>query len=460
MSLNDAIVRALALDPVIRKKYSDVTEAGGYSREMRSALGPQLILEGSAGWANRDRSIDGVASGGDDLFSRQIGLVFEQLLFDGGFHRYRWKDAEQRLRAEQLLDIAQRETTAIGTVAAYLEVIRAREHVVLARTNLDLHGKIRERAAKRAEAAGNQADVELSSARYNQSKTLLLERELALKQADIMLFRYTGQRTTELLKPHQSRIASSGEIDVTQNYHYQAALHQREAATLVKKAVKARYMPRVLFRGTGGLGEDVLGIRGQDNEASALVVVQWDLFDSGRRKGLIEQAIADVDRQTAIIDETLVLLSQDTEARWADYSTVTERIRVMEEYAGQLKKTVELYEEQFELGTRPLLGVLDIQNEEIAALIRLVDDRFDYDLSTYRLLFFGGQLISQTVGSEFLQTPRGQGEGDNHEIHPSANREPVPTTVPSPTATDSLEQQDLEPSKRRRFNPFGIFGKK
>ena len=93
------------------------------------------------------------------------------------------------------------------------------------------------------------------------------------------------------------------EIRPTNNWHYRAALHQREGALLGKKVVKSKYFPRLLFRGTGSLGEDVLGVEGRDNEASALVVLQWDLFDGWRRKGLMEQAVAEIDRQNAA-DET------------------------------------------------------------------------------------------------------------------------------------------------------------
>lgn len=443
MTLEGAIIKSLSYDPAIPKIRADASEALGYSKEMKSDLLPQLLLEGHGGWANRDRSIDGVASGGDDLFSRRIGLVFEQLLWDNGFHWYRWKDAKERLKGKELLTKAQREVTALATTEIYLNLLRDRKQVTLALQNLEVHKKIRDLAKERAQAAGNAADVSLSSARYDLAKALVEERQLAVKQTEVSFARYVGQLPpANLVMPKSPVVRSIKEIDPTTNFHYQAALRQKAAAELARRAVKGRYAPRFLFRGGGGLGEDVLGIRGRDNEASALVVVQWDLWDSGRRKGMTKQALADIDRQEAIINETLVLLDQDIKARWEDYSTLTRRIGIIQDYAAELSKTVKLYEEQFELGTRPLLSVLDIQNEEIASNIRLADKERDFAYSAFRLLSFGGRLITDTVGEEYLVAPEGE------ECHGQYQ---------APAAESTSREYSSPPvEKKKKFNPFGF----
>lgn len=451
MTLEGAIIKSLSYDPAIAKIRADSTEASGYAKEVKSDLMPQLFLEGHGGWAQRDRSSDGVAIGGDDLFSREIRMVFEQLLWDNKFHWYRWKDSKERLAGKELLDKAQREITALGTTQVYLDLLRDRKQVGLAIKNLEVHKKIRGLAKERAQAAGNAADVSLSSARYDLALALVRERQLALRQSEVRFTRYVGHRPpSTMVMPKPPRVGSRDEIDPMGNFHYQAALRQKAAAKLARKAVKSRYSPRIMFRGGGGLGEDVLGIRGRDNEASALVVVQWDLIDSGRRKGLTTQALADIDRQEAIINETLVLLSQDIGARWEDYSTLLERMGIIRSYSTEITKTVKLYEEQFELGTRPLLSVLDIQQEEIQSTIRLTDQERDFAMSAYRLLSFGGRLITDTVGEEYLTAAEDEEDKDRGYYVPAASSakavaEPAPSTYPAPPA-----------EKKKRFNPFGF----
>ena len=75
---------------------------------------------------------------------------------------------------------------------------------------------------------------------------------------------------------------------------------------------------------------------------------------------------------------------------------------MLERYREGLSKTVKLYQDQFDLGTRPLLSLLDIQNEKTGAEVRLTDERRDRTFLAYRLLYFGGRLIPETVGDDYL----------------------------------------------------------
>ena len=395
MPIQEAVATAIARDPAVMRKVADVRKATGYSREVKSDLYPQLGIEGAAGWARSDRDADGSNASGRDLFSRSVSLRARQLLWDGGFSWYRWQDAKERELAAQLLQSNEQEIIALETAAAFVDVRRARIQVELARENLRIHGNIFKLAGERVEASGSKADVELSSARESLAKTLLRERELALSQANARFLRYVGvMPPSSLPMPSLPSLPSKDGIDPRANFHYRAVAHQMEAALLAKKSVEKRYYPRVYLQGSGTLGQDVAGVEGRDNEASALVVVNWDIFDAGRRKGLVEQALADIDQQEALLNLTLADIKRDIDSRWADFSTVGERINILGQYAAQLGATVTIYNEQFGLGTRQLLSLLDIQNEEISARIRLTDETHDRLLVAYDLLALGGNLVS------------------------------------------------------------------
>ncbi len=434
MTIDSAIASALSYDPTIDKIHADVNEALGFTREVRADLLPQLSVEGRIGPANRDRG----SIGGETDLSRRATITGRQQLWDGGVNMYRWQDATKRLEAQERLVKAQRESTAIGAVEAFLDVIRARKQIEFARQSISAHEKVLDLAKKRAQAAGNQADIELAAARFDLSRTLLLERKLALKQAEAAFVRWTGHKPpTELVTPRTPDISSLGDIDPKQNFHYLATLKQHDAAVLEKISFEKRYMPKFFLEATAGLGQEVLGTRGRDNDVSVLVVGSWDILDGGRRRGQIEQAAADIERQVAIMNETLVLLNQDITARWEDYRTIRQRLDILREYADALSKTVTLYQQQFDLGTRPLLSLLDIQNELISASIRIADNERDRTFLGYRLLFFGGRLIRETVGAKYL------------DEHPRAKSKSAPAMKPIAYLTDPAP-------KARRTAPAAI----
>jgi adhesin transport system outer membrane protein len=391
------------------------------------------------------------------LFSRRIGLVGRQLLWDNKFQRLRLEDARERRDGKILLDNAQRETTAMGAVEAFLDVIRTRSQIKWAKANLANHKKIMGLAEKRAGGAGDESDVQLSSSRYELALSLLRERQLAVLQADSKFVRWIGHRPPpDLTTPKLPQINALSEIDPKENWHYKAVLKQFNAAIIQEKAMKRKYAPRFALELRGSRGENVNGIKGEDNEVSALIVAQWDLIDGGLRKGEIEQAVADIERQGAILDETLVIIKRDAAARWDDYRTIGERIGILENYRSKLTNTVELYRDQFDLGTRPLLSLLDIQNEKTGAEIRLTDERSDQLFLGYRLLFFGGKLIPMTVGDEHLDLSI-----DMSEAEASAAAQAPPTSAPITHIDQAGQEQSKgvkEPKERPRV--FRVFRKR
>ncbi len=408
-TLEDAIRKALEVSPTLKKAQADSAEARAYARETKSDLLPQLSLEGMAGPSYRDRSIDGVSTGGESLFSRSLSLVGRQLLFDNGYSRYRWKDAQERTAAIELLERNDAEAIALEAAEAFLDVRRGREQVKLAKGNLAVHENILKLAEERRDSAGNKADVELATARLSLAKTSLKERLLDLEQAASRFVRLVDEKPPANLElTTMPSIPSLESVNAMGNWQYRAGLLQLKAANLEKRSVEGLFSPKFYLQGTGGLGEDVLGIEGRDNEASGLIVGSWPLFEGGRKKALVGQADAEISRQQSLINENLRMLVQDIRSRWEDYSTIGERIRILESYSSELGNVVKLYEEQFQLGRRPLLSMLDIQNEETSAAMRLSDERRDRLALGYRLWALSGQLVSKTLGHQLQPSPRGK----------------------------------------------------
>lgn len=406
MTVKEAITKALSYDPTIRKVYADVTQADGFAKGTRADLRPQLLLEGGAGPAMRNRPQGGNSSSGDVLFSSNASLVARQLIWSNGYFTNRYKDAKERLEAKLMLEREQREITAFAVVEAFLSVTVARNQIVYAQMNFDEHNTVLKLSKDRAAAAGNQADVELAEARNNLAQNLMRERRLAIQQAEARFERLVGEKPpAKLLMPKVPHISAFEEIDPRQNWHYKAVQKQLAAAELEKKSIRSKYAPRVYLEGRGSAGNNVDSIHGRDNAASVMVTASWNLLDGGSRKAEIQQAQADIDRQEAILEETLITIRSDAYARWEDYKTLSERINILTNYQSNLQKTVKLYREQFDLGTRPLLSILDIQNEATSALIRIADERRNYAEVGYRLLFFGGKLIPYTAGADYIETP-------------------------------------------------------
>lgn len=374
--------------------------------EAKGAFAPKATLTGSAGPGLRDRSSEGIASDGDWLTSRELRLRITQPVFDGGGRRSLYKAAHWREIASEFDEKDRQTALALGVVEAYFGILRARELIRVAEANVSDHRNILGRTRKSEEAGEGGTDSSLVNGRLGLAQSLLESRRVALEQAKVRYLHFVGEQPTDLRVPGYAKSlpTSYDSIDFSQNYAVQAARSEADALTAEAEAEKARYKPRIDLAVTGGIGEDVQGIRGEDNEFSALVVGSWDLFDR-TRKPAVKKLQARANARAALADETLLQANERAGLAWADLQGARRQVRVLGSYVGEIGNVVSDYDDQFDVGQRSLLNVLDIRNERFRARSALVEASLLQRVSEYRLLAATGDLLdefSATSGKEVV----------------------------------------------------------
>jgi adhesin transport system outer membrane protein len=79
---------------------------------------------------------------------------------------------------------------------------------------------------------------------------------------------------------------------------------------------------------------------------------------------------------------------------WDELITLEDRIVLLNTHRDAMEAVVAAYHEQFELGKRPLINLLDVENELFAARSTVDEERFNRLQAAYRLLASTGDLIS------------------------------------------------------------------
>lgn len=399
-SLKEAVERALDTNPE--------AVAAAYAREAaahdigaaRGELLPTATLRGSAGPGFRDRDSEGIPSDGDWLFSRELRLTLRQQLFAGGAVRNRVMSAGERAAAAELTAMETGETVALGVADAYLNVLRARQLIAEARSNVEAHEEALENAKSRAEAGGAKSDQALVQGRLGLAKSVLESRKAALKTAEVRYHRYVGTPPRGLSMPGSpGGVPGSYEaIDIGGNWAVRAAEHIAASREHDFKAARASRLPQIHLEANGGVGKDVQGIEGNDNEGSFLVVGSWDLFDAGRTPA-IRAAEARAAEGNALIAQAKIDANQTAGEAWASLVGAREQIAALQSYTKEIAAVLDDYEEQFKVGQRSFLNVLDVRNEGFRARSALIDASFQARLSEYRLLNAQGNL-TEALGVE------------------------------------------------------------
>ncbi|MCP5541280.1 MAG: TolC family protein [Akkermansiaceae bacterium] len=388
------------------------TEAANQSHKMvRGEMLPQVGIHGSAGASDRDRSLDGVESGnGQSLFSRQVGASLRQLLWDFGQTAARTKSARHNAALQDFLERSMNESRAVDLTEVYLEILRVREQINLAKRNLENHNEIAKMLRTRFENGGDAADLALVEGREELARTTLETQLLSLSLAEGRYARLTGELPGSLHKPTTPSLPSTREsLDLSSNWNVLAAKEGVAMAEENRKADHRENLPKLYADLGYTAGEDVLGIPGRDNEARALVTLSWNIFNSGINQARAKRGDALEYKAVELARAAELERDYQLSVLWGEMRGASATVDALSGYSDRLSKVGKDYDEQFRIGKRDLLNILDVKNEHYTATSRLLDARYNELGSRFRILGLQGRLVSSLLGGEGGKAPSADG---------------------------------------------------
>lgn len=370
---------------------------------------PSVDLNGDIGFEHSDDP-GTRARGGDgeqNLWRKEVGITLTQMLFDGWESRYEVERQKARVisSAERVRETA--ELVGLSIVESYLEVLRQRQLLLIARQNVEDHVSILSQindgisAGRSTQADGNQADARLSSARATEAST----RE-ALRIAEAEYRREVGDSAGNLdmpLIPYE-KLSENVELEVKKTLEFSPTLEifasDIEVAYAEAQGTKSTQYPQLDLQLNARTGHDLGGTEGRDTSASALVVMNWNLYRGG----------ADVARQREFSHrhqqakesyaEASRAVENDVRQTWASMVSAGERAAQFSAQVDSNKQVIKAYKDQFSLDRRTLLDVLDSQNELFVSRSNTINAEFLEVLAVYRLLALKGDLLP-TLGMEY-----------------------------------------------------------
>jgi outer membrane protein, adhesin transport system len=157
---------------------------------------------------------------------------------------------------------------------------------------------------------------------------------------------------------------------------------------------EAPFYPRVNVELGATRNRDVDGARGDDNDASALLVMRWNLYRGGsdvaqRRAALGRMSQAMAEREVAARNA-----EDETRRSWVQFWTASDRLPALSTAVQQNRRVRNAYNEQFfNQGQRSLIDVLNAENELFISTGRLVSAEHARTFAAYRLLAATGELV-------------------------------------------------------------------
>ncbi|KZX81248.1 hypothetical protein A3715_35825 [Oleiphilus sp. HI0009] len=135
------------------------------------------------------------------------------------------------------------------------------------------------------------------------------------------------------------------------------------------------------------------GFNGEEEDASAVVELNWNLFNGTRDVNEAKAYYYKVEEAQMISNNARRQVMERIDLIWGGYLRDQRNIEVLREYVVSAKQAETLYNSQFQVNRRSLLDLLDSSNELFEARKSYLDTEYSLLTDQYRLMHIQGFLL-------------------------------------------------------------------
>jgi adhesin transport system outer membrane protein len=273
--------------------------------------------------------------------------------------------------------------------------------VTLAQENLKSHRQYVQQIKDIARSdLGRAADLPAAQARVALAESVLTNRLTRLEAARIQWMQLSGtyvHTVTEPLPPVNlpqvlDEIVANA---IDSSPALQAAQADIESAKQGVSVAKAAYLPRLIAEHSSRRGFDSGGVQGWQSDRYYGVSMDWMLpngmVDRHANRAAQEMVLASRHSRDHLQQE----LRARVEGQWFELLGSAASLKSYNDYAASAEQMVAAYREQFKIGRRTLLEVLNAENELFTARSNVESTRQDMALASWRLVALQGRMRAE-----------------------------------------------------------------
>lgn len=400
------------------------------THDEREAFGgylPTLDIKGSLGRGDRDYD-------GRGDFSRNLAEIsLTQMLFDGFRVRSAVAKTRHASQARYYELLAETETKALESSEAYFDILRHRKLVSLAQQNVANHRRVQKHVSDRASrGVSNRADLNQIDGRLSLARSNLMTEIANLQTITARFQRLVGRFPADELSPFdvpgQSVPSDLWEVLNTvykNNPELFAAFEQIQSSTAAYEEVKSSRYPTLELGARTGMykNNNSFDTRSDPDDYGDESVIElrarYNIYSGGSNSAAERAANRRIGQAESMRDKVCVDLRQTATISHSDVLNLQIKLDSLETHRDSASKVLDAYREQFDIGRRSLLDVLDSENEYFQSQRAYINASYDLQLNRLRTLHSMGRLLETlTVEKETLPDL-----GDlNDSVNPGSSR--------------------------------------
>ncbi|WP_312831106.1 TolC family outer membrane protein [Pantoea eucrina] len=363
LTIEQAVQRAVQWHPDIAQAIGTMLEQANQVDVAKAKYYPQISAGMNNGYSN---SYSG--SG----FSPSFVLSVSQMLYDFGKVSSSVRSAEAGVAQEQANVLVSIDSVAHDTAAALVQVQGYQQLVKIARDQLSALSRIGVLARQRnEEGAASLSDATQTDARIEGARTTLTQYQASLNRWRATLATYLGwplvKQVSDQFSATLTRGCASGKADDKTNPAVLAAWAQANQAQAKLDNASAQNLPTISLEPqvTHYLNDRYAGSQSLDRtQYSAFVKVEMPLYQGGGITAARDAAASALQAANAAVNSARLKARQQLSESQNEALSLSQSLAIMGRQQALGEKTRQLYQDQYlQLGTRPLLDVLNAEQE-------------------------------------------------------------------------------------------------
>ncbi|MDD3462776.1 MAG: TolC family outer membrane protein [Sulfurospirillaceae bacterium] len=411
LTLEESAKSILSAHPKIKESVENYNSVKKEYNIAENGYYPTLDLIGSYG----AESVKSPATNQEKLSSarEETSLVLTQNIFDGYATENIIKQQEGRLNASAFSVAEKADRTLLALTSAYLGLLKQKELLELSEENVKTHEAIFKQIKERSDSGfGRLSETQQAGSRLTLSKSNYIAQQNNYRDAISTFEKVYGARVeaSDLTHPifkfslpdnfskvKDSSFTCNPSVRVQEaNIRYADAMYDGSSAA---------FYPKVDIEIAGTVGRDFSGTDGKQESASALLKFKYNLYNKGADSLDKEKYAVLVLREKETLANIKRDLQESVKFSWENYEATKERIVLLEEHKKYSKETLDSYQQEFAIGRRDLINLLDAEGEYYSARQALAEAKSAHEYAKYRLLDNMG-VLTDYFQPDFAKTYR------------------------------------------------------
>ena len=394
LTLDQVVKTILSENPSLKATEFNYLQVGKDLKMAKNAYYPTLDAAARVGY-ERKRLDDGVSKRRGDGRVSGASLTLVENIYNGGADMNRINSQSARLDSAAYTVAQAADRLTLSAANAYLQVLQTKRILDIEEENVKSHEEIYSQIKDRARSGyGVASEERQAGSRYTLAQSNYIAAKNNYEDALSTFEKLYGRKVAA-----KNLVMPSFNIPLpsTKEAVYNKAvlcnptlLVQRSNIAMAESVVKeknAPFLPKLDLVVSGAYDHsDVLYDNYEEQTFDALLRLNYNLYNKGNDKLDKEKSQLAVQQEQQTMDNLMRELKESLEFSWQNYVLNQEKMGYLNQHVEYAKATLDAYQDEFRIGRRDLINLLDAENEYNTALKEIATTETALSYAKYRLL--------------------------------------------------------------------------